>query len=362
MTPPPTLLITGGAGYIGAHTALFMMQKGYNIIVLDTFKHNQTLPPTFQIKKFSPGMQLFEQPFATTNGQIVVLKHDFADPIILENLFTHNNVHAVIHFAALIEVGESVNNPLPFYKNNVIKTIQLLQTMLEHNIKKFIFSSSCAVYGTPKQLPITEKHTRNPISPYGKNKYIIEMALEDLQKSHGLEFVALRYFNAAGAMPEYGLGEQHNPETHLIPLLLRAAYTKKPFFIFGDDYSTKDGSCTRDYLHVWDLAQAHWRALEHLNNKQPSDFFNLGTGHGFSVKQLVRAVQDVTNLEINEKISKKRAGDPPALIADPSHAYNILRWEPQYSQLEHIIRTAHAFQTQYQNKIPSSRQQIDLPQ
>ena len=248
-----------------------------------------------------------------------------------------------MHFAALIEVGESVKNPRAFYNNNVIKTIQLLETMLDHNIKKFIFSSSCAVYGTPQQLPLTETHPRNPISPYGNNKLMVEFALEDFSRAYGLQFVALRYFNAAGSMPEYGLGEQHTPESHLIPILLRAAHEGRPFYIFGTDYNTKDGSCVRDFLHTWDLADAHWLALEHLNNGNPSDCFNLGTGHGFSVKEMIEVAQKVCGVQIKTIESARRPGDPATLVADLSKARDILGWEPRYSNLEHIVKTANTF-------------------
>jgi len=342
-TPVATILITGGAGYIGSHTALFMAQKGYNIIILDTFQHKKTLPSIFKRKPFLPGVSLFDNDHTKQPGQIVVLNADFADETIVNNIFKHNNVQAVIHFAALIEVGQSVKNPRDYYHNNVVKTIKLLEMMLDHNITQFVFSSSCAVYGAPQELPLTETHPKNPISPYGKNKLMVEMVLEDFHRAYGLAFVSLRYFNAAGAMPDYGLGEQHEPETHLIPLLLRAAHTKKPFSLFGDTYQTNDGSCVRDYLHVWDLAQAHWLALEHLQNKQPSDFFNLGTGKGFSVKEMISAVQKVCNTSIKVITAEKRAGDPPILVADPSKARNILGWKQHYSDLTFIIKTAYAF-------------------
>ncbi|MCK5632706.1 UDP-glucose 4-epimerase GalE [bacterium] len=338
----PTVLITGGAGYIGSHTALFLHLQGYNILAIDTFCHNQKLPTPFVVKKFKAGKRYFKNSLEPDNS-IIVLNHDFSDQKILADIFKNNNIHAVLHFAALIEVGESVRNPKSFYNNNVIKTLQLLETMTEHNIKKIIFSSSCAVYGNPQYLPLVENHPKNPINPYGNNKLIIEMALNDFQQAYGLEFVALRYFNAAGAMPDYNLGEQHHPETHLIPLILHAAYEKKRFYIFGDDYETKDGSCIRDYLHVWDLANAHHKALEHLNNNNPSDCFNLGTGQGISVIQMVKEVEKACNCSIKKILSPKRAGDPAILVADPSKAFSILDWKPEYSDLKTIIQTAKKY-------------------
>ena len=354
LATPVTLLITGGAGYIGSHTALFMAQKGYNIIILDRFLHQQTLPNIFQRKSFAPGVSLFDNNQSRHCGHIVVLNADFADETMVNDIFKHNNVQAVIHFAALIEVGQSVKSPRDYYHNNVIKTIKLLEMMLDHHITQFVFSSSCAVYGVPQKLPLTEAHPKKPISPYGKNKLIVEMVLEDFHHAYGLNFISLRYFNAAGAMPDCGLGEQHEPETHLIPLLLHAAYTKKPFFLFGDTYQTNDGSCIRDYLHVWDLAQAHWLALKHLQNKQPSDFFNLGTGKGFSVKEMITAVQKICNTSIKVIVTEKRDGDPPTLVADPSKACNLLGWKPQYSDLAFIIKTAHAFYTSMNAHRPTS--------
>jgi len=342
----PTILITGGAGYIGSHTALYMAQKGYNVIVLDTYRHGQKTPETFHKITLDRAQGLPGEAQRAKTGLISVINSDFADEAVLSTIFSNHDIHAVMHFAALIEVGESVKNPRAFYNNNVVKTIKLLECMLDHGIKKFIFSSSCAVYGTPQKLPLTEDHQRTPISPYGNNKMMVELALEDFHAAYGLEYVSLRYFNAAGAMPEYGLGEQHVPETHLIPILLRAVHENRPFYIFGSDYPTKDGSCVRDYLHVWDLAQAHWLALEHLNQGNGSDYFNLGTGDGFSVKEMIDAVQKVCGKSINVIAADRRAGDPAVLVADKSKACNILGWQPQHSNLECILETANTFYVQ----------------
>jgi len=335
----PTILITGGAGYIGSHTALYLAQQGYNVLVLDTLKHNQKLPANFVITE-----KVVDKDFFKNNpGKIVVIKKDFADQKILDTIFTRFTIEAVLHFAAFIEVGESVKHPLKFYKNNVIKTLHLLESMVNHNVQNFVFSSSCAVYGIPKEVPIPEDHPKDPISPYGKNKLMVEMALEDLSQAHDLNFVSLRYFNAAGAMPQYGLGEQHDPETHLIPLLLQAAHTGKPFYIFGTNHETQDGTCIRDYLHVWDLADAHAKAVAYLLDKNKSDYFNLGTGTGYSVHDLIKAVEQVCGKKIKTVETEKRAGDPPVLIADASKAQKVLNWKPQHSDLKHIIATADEF-------------------
>jgi len=314
-----TILVTGGAGYIGSHTAFLLAQQGYTVIVLDLLLHDQT----------------FNHPWAT------FIKGNCGDPTLLDKIFTQYPIDTVMHFAAHIEVGESVKNPLKYYQNNVTNTLNLLESMNTHGIRNFIFSSSCAVYGIPKVPCITEDHSKNPISPYGMTKYIIEKVLEDLHVSHDLRYVTLRYFNAAGALPEYNLYEQHKPETHLIPLLLQAIHTQEPFYIFGTDYPTNDGSCIRDFLHVWDIAHAHLKALNHLEKGNPSDCFNLGTGHGISVKQMISQVEQITKAKLNTIPVKNRAGDPPILVADPSKAHDILAWKPSYSDITFIVQSAY---------------------
>lgn len=322
----PTILITGGAGYIGSHTAFYLSQKGYKIIILDNFSQNQD----FNI------------------SWAKVIKSDFSDEKTLERIFSQNKIDAVMHFAAFINVSESVKSPAKYYINNISKTINLLDKMIEHNIKKFIFSSSCAVYGNPCFLPLTENHPLNPITPYGKSKLIIENILKDMNNAYGMQFVCLRYFNAAGALPEYNLGEQHLEEGHLIPSLIRSSYMNKPFSVYGNDYPTKDGTCIRDFIHVLDIAEAHWLALKHLTENKPSDFFNLGTGNGFSIKEIIQSIENISRSKINIIYSKKRQGDPPTLIADASKASTILNWNPKFSDLEFIIRSALAFE--YKNK------------
>ncbi len=342
----PTIVVTGGAGYIGSHTALLLSQKGYKVIVLDTFKHHQHVPHPFEMTTLTQLIH-FDNLEEKNAGQISVLTADYADTHVLAEIFENNNVLAVIHCAALIEVGESVKFPRAYYNNNVIKTCTLLETMLDHQVKNIIFSSSCAVYGNPVEMPISETHPKNPISPYGKNKLIVEMMLEDFANAYDLHFIALRYFNAAGALPECGLGEQHQPESHLIPLLLHAAHENTPLTIFGNDYPTTDGTCVRDYIHVSDVAQAHYKALEYLNNGGTSDFFNLGTGHGFSVQEIIRAVEQTCNTKLNYTVTNRRQGDPALLIANPSKAHETLGWQPQHSDLNTIISSANTFYSNY---------------
>jgi UDP-glucose 4-epimerase len=319
-----TILVTGGAGYIGSHTAFLLSQHGYKVIIIDNLHQGQ----------------IFPHEWAT------FIQGDCGDQQLLNDIFNHHHIAAVMHFAAFIEVGESVKNPFAFYQNNVTKTAQLLDSMVTHGVTSFIFSSSCAVYGLPQYMPMNEAHPTNPISPYGTSKLMVEMMLRDLNKTHGLEYVALRYFNAAGALPEYGLGERHTPESHIIPLLLRSIKTQKPFSIFGNDYDTKDGSCVRDYLHVLDIAYAHLLALHHLQEGKPSESINLGTGRGFSVKELIEMTEKIAETKINTIIADRRPGDPAHLIADPAKAHNILQWQPRYSDLEFIIRSALVFDTQ----------------
>lgn len=346
----PTVVVTGGAGYIGSHAALLLAQKGYNVIVLDTFKHHQHVPHPFEMTSLTELNHVCTRETDKNEGKISVITSDYADQNVLAEIFQNNNVTAVMHFAALIEVGESVTSPRAFYNNNVIKTCALLETMLDHNVKNFIFSSSCAVYGQPHEMPISETHPTNPISPYGKNKLMVEMMLEDFAHAYGLNFVALRYFNAAGALPECGLGEQHQPESHLIPLLLRAAHEGKPVTIFGNDYPTQDGTCVRDYIHVWDVAQAHYAALKHLTNGGASDVFNLGTGRGFSVQEMVSAVEKACNTRLTCTINPRRVGDPALLIANPTKAQEILGWKAQSSDIQTIISSANTFYSNYLTK------------
>ena len=320
------LLITGGAGYIGSHTAWLMAQKGYRIIILD----------------HAP---LHHNPF----GWATYMRDDFASPETLRSIFSTYNIEAVMHFGAFIDVHASIKNPRHYYQNNVIKTCQLLDIMIEHGIKKFIFSSSCAIYGNPTYTPMDEQHPQHPLTPYGMSKKMVEQILADYAHAYDLAYTSLRYFNAAGAQPEQHLGEHHVPETHIIPLLLKALHHQTPFSIFGTDYDTPDGTCIRDFLHVRDIASAHAAALEHLNNTNTSDCFNLGTGRGTSIKELIEAAQRIFKKELHVVHAKRREGDPARLVANPTKAQLLLQWKPDYSDSTGILHSAYAFMLQQES-------------
>jgi UDP-glucose 4-epimerase len=320
------VLVIGGAGYIGTHTSWLLHTQGYEVIILDALLHKQNLNQLSNLNK------------------ITLIKDDFANTQTLKKIFTTYNIDTVMHFAAFIEVGESVKRPKDFYNNNVTKTLILLDTMLEHDIKNFIFSSSCAVYGIPQRLPLDETHTLAPINPYGKNKLAVEFALQDYSHAYNLNYISLRYFNAAGALFEQGLGEQHNPETHVIPLLIKAAMQNKDFFIFGNDYPTSDGTCIRDYIHVLDIAQAHVLAHDYLQKYAKSNSFNLGSQKGSTIKELIKKVEQICKTKIKTKYYIKREGDVPILIADSNKARQELGWQAKFSNLENIIKSAYEWE------------------
>jgi UDP-glucose 4-epimerase len=328
------ILVVGGAGYIGSHTSWLLHEHGYEVIILDALLHGQS----------------FDHKFAT------LIKDDFANVATLKNLFSKYKIDTVMHFAAFIEVGESVKNPKKFYDNNVVKTLVLLNTMLEHNVKNFIFSSSCAVYGIPQQTTLDETHPYAPINPYGKNKLAIEFALQDYSTAYGLNYVSLRYFNAAGSLHQEMLGEQHVPETHVIPLLLRSAMQNKEFFIFGDNYPTPDGTAIRDYVHVLDIAQAHILAFDYLhkcaksNAFKRSNIFNLGSENGYSVRLLVEKAEQICKTKIKTKILPRRDGDVPVLIANSTKAKNELGWTAEHSTLNKILQSAYAWEQKVKKK------------
>ncbi|MGQ4648577.1 UDP-glucose 4-epimerase GalE [Lyngbya aestuarii] len=319
-----TILVTGGAGYIGSHAVLALQKAGYEVIVLDNlvYGHRELVEDVLKV-------------------ELVV--GDISDRTLLDKLFSSRDISAVMHFAAYIAVGESVTDPAKYYRNNVTGTLTLLEAMVAAEVKQLVFSSTCAIYGMPQQVPMTEDHPLAPMSPYATSKRMVEQMLADFGSAYGLESVVFRYFNSSGANPEGLLGEDHNPETHLIPLVLLTALGKRESIsIFGTDYATPDGTCLRDYIHVSDLADAHVLGLEYLLKDGKSEVFNLGNGNGFSVKQVIETARVVTGKEIKAVERERRAGDPPALVGSSDKARKILGWSPQYSDLSKII--AHAWQ------------------
>lgn len=313
------ILVVGGAGFIGSHMTAFLSREDCIPVVLDDFStgHRDAIS----------GAKWIE-------GNI-------ADTALLEKIFAAHSFDAVMHFASFIQVEESVKFPEKYYQNNVSHTLNLLTTMLKYNIKKFIFSSTAAVYGEPCYTPIDENHPLNPINPYGFSKRMIEQMLADLMHAHGLQYAVLRYFNAAGADPSGKLSERHEPETHLIPLLLHVAQgRRKTITINGNDYPTADGTCIRDYIHVTDLCDAHFKALARLELGEKCCIYNLGTGQGHSIKQVIEAVRDVTTCEIPVIYGPRRMGDPAILVADATRAMRDLQWNPAYSDLKTIIQHA----------------------
>ncbi len=314
-----TVLITGGAGYIGSHAARIMKRAGYGVVVYDNF---------------SRGHREAVKGLTVTEG-------DIADTGLLRKVLESHRVDAVMHFAAYSQVGESVKEPALYYQNNVGGGLRLLEAMLSAGIKYFIFSSSAAVYGEPQKVPIPEDHPLIPASPYGETKAVIEKALVYYGHAFGLQSVSLRYFNAAGAAAEGGIGEDHDPESHLIPLALKAAAGHiGKLAVFGADYPTPDGSAVRDYIHVDDLADAHRLALDHLLEGKAGGVYNLGNGSGFSVFEVIRAVEKVTDRKVPHVIGHRREGDPAVLVASAVKARTKLGWQPRYANLEKIIETA----------------------
>ena len=314
------ILVTGGAGYSGSHTAKRLHQSGFIPVVLDdlTLGHEWAA-------KFGPFVQ----------GSI-------ADSALVKRTCETHNIESVIHFAASSSVGESVSNPRKYVHNNVFGTVSLLDAMLEVGVKRIVFSSTAATYGNPAYSPLDEAHPTNPINPYGESKLYLERVMHSYEV-YGLQWMALRYFNAAGADFDGELGEVHTPESHLIPLCIEAALGKRRLQVFGTDYPTPDGTAIRDYIHVFDLADAHIKALTHLERGGSSGACNLGTGKGFSVLEVIRAVERVTGLTVPFDKAPRRAGDPPELVANPSKAQATLEWHAQYTDLERIVETAWGF-------------------
>ncbi len=312
-------LVTGGAGYIGSHTVRELGQQGFQPVTLDNLSEGHRE--------------------AVVQGALET--GDLADESFLDGLFARYRFDGVVHFASRCYVGESVENPRLYYEQNVGNAMTLLRVMLRHGVKQFVLSSTCATYGDPIRVPIDESHPQDPVNPYGETKFFIERILRQYDRAYGLRFVALRYFNAAGASLDGQLGESHEPEPHLIPrILLVARQGGGEVQIYGDDYPTPDGTCIRDYIHVLDLAAAHVAALNWLASGQASQFVNLGTGQGYSVKQVIDAAQRATGLPIPTRVCPRRPGDPPALVADSGKAAQVLGWRPRYSDIDVIMQTA----------------------
>lgn len=320
------LLVIGGAGYIGSHMVKSLVQLGHTVVVVDNLSTGY--------RDAVGGARFYEL--------------DIADASSLTHHFNAQNFDAVLHFASFIQVGESVVQPDKYYQNNLVATLSLLDAMRDAGIQKFIFSSTAAVYGDPEYVPIDEAHPKLAINPYGRSKWMVEQVLQDYDRAYGLKSVCLRYFNAAGADPEGILGERHDPETHLIPLILQAASGRRESIsVFGQDYDTPDGTCIRDYIHVSDLVDAHVKALMYLDSGDSSAAFNLGNGNGFSVKEVIAAAERVTGKTIPVVYGERRAGDPPRLVADATLAKKVLGWNPRYLDLDRIVADAWAWEQKW---------------
>jgi len=320
------ILVVGGCGYIGSHMVKHLMAMGHRVVVADNLSTgNRDAVP-----------------------EEVLVEVDIADEPALDRLFAREGIDAVLHFASFIQVGESVTAPAKYYENNVSATLTLLKAMVRAGVFRFIFSSTAAVYGTPVRVPIDEDHPKAPINPYGHSKWMVEQILRDFDRAYGLRSVSLRYFNAAGADPKGALGERHEPETHLIPLILQAASGRRPSItVYGEDYDTPDGTCIRDYIHVEDLAKAHVCALDYLLAGRPTAAFNLGNGHGFSVREVIKAAEEVCGHAIPVAYGERREGDPARLVADSCLAHKVLGWTPELGDLQTIVADAWRWEQQW---------------
>ncbi len=316
------VLVVGGAGYIGSHMVWYLGQAGAKVIVLDDL---------------SSGHE-----DAVLHGELVV--GDMADTNLLNQIFRSSKIDAVMHFASFIQVGESLRDPAKYYKNNVSKTLVLLESMRRHDVRRLIFSSTAAIFGEPQYWPIDEVHPMQPVNPYGRTKLMIEQVLDDYDRAYGVKSVCLRYFNAAGAHPDGILGERHDPETHLIPLALQAASgVGEELKVFGRDYPTPDGTCIRDYIHVLDLAEAHWMALQYLASGGESKQFNLGNGTGYSVAEILRFTGEVTGRSVPVRDAVRRPGDPAVLVADSSRIREQWGWHPKRGDIKTMIEDSWRF-------------------
>jgi UDP-glucose 4-epimerase len=316
-----SVLVTGGAGYIGSHTVRLLNANNYHVIVLDNL--------------------IYGHKEAIVDKEVTFIKGDIGNKDLLEKIFKDHNIKAVMHFAAYTYVGESVTNPSKYYHNNTATPLILLDAMVKYNCLNFIFSSTCATYGNPLYTPLDEMHPQNPINPYGRSKLMLEHIIKDYEKAYGIKYSFLRYFNACGSWEDAVIGEDHNPETHLIPVVLSAIKGEvESITVFGTDYDTPDGTCIRDYIHVVDLAKAHLLALKHLLKRGTSIACNLGTGKGTSVKEIITAAEKVTGKKVPVKYGTRREGDPAQLVANPSYAKLILGWEADHKEISKIILSA----------------------
>ena len=322
------VMVAGGAGYIGSHTVAELLKRGQEVVVVDSLikGHKQ----------------------AVLGGRLCI--GDIRDAAFMDSVFAENYIDSVIHFAADIEVGLSMKDPLSFYRNNVYTVICMLESMKKHGVKNIVFSSTAAVYGYPKEIPITEDSEKTPVNPYGETKLTVEKLLRWCDEAYGIKWAAPRYFNAAGAHESAAIGEDHDPESHLVPIILQAAMGKRDSIkVFGDDYDTPDGTCIRDYIHVTDLADAHILALEHLKNGGDSASFNLGSGTGYSVMEVIQKVKEVTGKAFKVDISPRREGDPARLVADSTKARQLLGWSPKMDDIGVIIESAWKWHTGHPN-------------
>lgn len=321
-----TILVVGGAGYIGSHMVKMLHRAGHRPVVVDDLSSGRR----------------------AAVGDSELLIGDIGDGAFVDDVLQQVRPDAVMHFASFIQVGESVANPAKYYRNNVTATQVLLDSMRAHDVRRFIFSSTAAVFGDPEYTPIDEAHPKAPINPYGRSKWMVEQMLEDFDAAYGLKSVCLRYFNAAGSDPDVELGECHEPETHLIPLILQVASGRRPHItIYGEDYDTPDGTCIRDYIHIQDLCSAHLLALQQLLDGGESNRYNLGNGTGFSVREVIESARRVTGHAIPCVVGAKRVGDPPRLVADAGRARSNLGWLPRYSDLDVILGHAWAWERQH---------------
>ncbi|MBQ5846532.1 MAG: UDP-glucose 4-epimerase GalE [Selenomonadaceae bacterium] len=322
-----SILVCGGAGYIGSHTVHQLVEKGEDVVIVDNLQ-------TGHMGEVNPKAKFY--------------KGDIREAEVLDRIFTENKIDAVVHFAANSLVGESMTNPLKYFNNNVYGMQVLLEAMVRHGIDKIVFSSTAATYGEPERIPIMEDDRTEPTNPYGQSKLIMEKMMKWVSLANGIRYVSLRYFNAAGAIEDGSIGEDHSPETHLIPLILQVPLGKRDHItVFGEDYPTPDGTCLRDYIHVLDLADAHVLAIDYLRRGGESNIFNLGNGQGFSVKEMIEAAREATGLDIKVEIGERRAGDPAQLIASSEKARKVLGWQPKFTDVKAVIGTAWKWHQQH---------------